>query len=206
MDINPNNVNDIDITKPVAEQVVPIYDEHGKLTREGMERVIKDGGSVMLGHRLVTRVDDLPSEAQLAQGDAVRAKAAAERIQAQIAALQADLAMVSADDAARKANQHPAYLPFPTMSDQEPGGGMVRGGLGTGDTAGLDGDASVEGTAAHAALEPERKAADERAKADEEAAAARAKAEEARKAAQEKIEAARARVAAQASTPKKDDK
>ena len=47
------------------------------LTRAEMEQVIKDGGSVMYGGRVLNRAEHLPSEAELAQGNPA-AEAAAE--------------------------------------------------------------------------------------------------------------------------------
>lgn len=59
----------------------------GTLTREQMARVIEDGGSVLHGGRLITRLEHLPTEADLAKGNPEREAAAAAALDAQIAAL-----------------------------------------------------------------------------------------------------------------------
>jgi hypothetical protein len=59
------------------------------LSRADMERVIKDGGSVLHRGILHTRVETLPTEADLAEGDPAREQAAREALDAQIAALTA---------------------------------------------------------------------------------------------------------------------
>ena len=64
------------------------------LSREAMERAIKEGGSVLYQGRTLTRLDELPAEAELAQGDAGREAAAREALDSQIAALLAQRALV----------------------------------------------------------------------------------------------------------------
>jgi hypothetical protein len=68
------------------------------LTREQMEQVIRNGGSVSYGVgqnvRHITRIEDLPSEAELSEGDEVRAQAALDQLnneQAQIEAKKQQL-------------------------------------------------------------------------------------------------------------------
>lgn len=46
-----------------------MYDKNGKMTRAGMEETIKAGGSVLHGGKLYTRVETLPTAADLAAGD-----------------------------------------------------------------------------------------------------------------------------------------
>lgn len=160
--ITPNNADEVVVTKPLTEQVAPIYDENGKLTREGMERVIKSGGSVMYGHRLITSIEDLPSEGQLVKGDQARMAALRARLEADRQRIDAEIATLGADEASRKADVHRGALPFPTMTDPGPGApDLRRGVLGEGDTAGLDGDASLAYTAAAAKAAEEQKAAEE---------------------------------------------
>jgi hypothetical protein len=65
------------------------------LTRKAMEDVIDGGGSVMIGHRIITSKDDLPSAAALTAG-ADDAAATADDLDAQIAALQAQRALLDA--------------------------------------------------------------------------------------------------------------
>lgn len=51
---------------PTAE---PERDSDHRLTRRGMEAVIRAGGSVMHNGRFVSRVEELPSQADLAKGN-----------------------------------------------------------------------------------------------------------------------------------------
>ncbi len=57
-----------------------------------MEAAIEEGGSVLYNGRIVASVDDLPSKAELARGDAEEEAAVAAEIDAQIAALEAQRA------------------------------------------------------------------------------------------------------------------
>jgi hypothetical protein len=63
------------------------------LTREQMEQVIRNGGSVSYGVgqnvRHITRIEDLPSEAELSEGDEVRAQAALDDLSNQQAQIEA---------------------------------------------------------------------------------------------------------------------
>jgi predicted HD phosphohydrolase len=59
------------------------------LTRNQMEEVIRSGGSVLHGGRLITRVEHLPTDADLAAGNPEQEALAAAALEAQIAALQA---------------------------------------------------------------------------------------------------------------------
>lgn len=63
------------------------------LTRQEMERIItEERGSVLVNGRIISKVSDLPSDADLAGNDPDRRAAVADSLQAQIAALQAQLA------------------------------------------------------------------------------------------------------------------
>jgi hypothetical protein len=66
------------------------------LSRDEMVKIIAGGGSVLHGGRIISREADLPSEADLAQGDPARAADVAADLQAQIAALQAQVAQLQA--------------------------------------------------------------------------------------------------------------
>lgn len=68
----------------------------GILTRNEMERVIAHGGSVLHGGRLITRVEDLPTDADLATGDPNRETQIANSLQQQIDRLQAQLERLQA--------------------------------------------------------------------------------------------------------------
>jgi hypothetical protein len=68
------------------------YDAKGKLTRAGAEQVIRSGGSVSFGGRVITSVDKLPSDAEFARGDAAAERAARARLEEQRRAIDAQLA------------------------------------------------------------------------------------------------------------------
>jgi hypothetical protein len=63
------------------------------LTRQQMEEIIRNGGSVSYGVgqnvRHITRIEDLPSEAELSEGDEVRAQAALDQLSNQQAEIEA---------------------------------------------------------------------------------------------------------------------
>ena len=99
-----------DATTPVAAPVVTATaailpsarfiqhrDKNGRLTRDGMEHVIRNGGSVFVDGRTdpVTDVTQLPTAAQLAKGDPVAEKAAAADLQRQMAELQRQMGDLS---------------------------------------------------------------------------------------------------------------
>lgn len=65
-----------------------------KLSRESMENIIRVGGSVMFEGRIITDVKLLPTEAELAQGDESRERAAIAQLQAQKNELERQLALL----------------------------------------------------------------------------------------------------------------
>jgi hypothetical protein len=67
----------------------PAQYQGGKLTRQGMESVIASGGSVMHGGKVITRIEHLPDEADLAQGDEQATQQALDGLAAQRAQLDA---------------------------------------------------------------------------------------------------------------------
>lgn len=68
----------------------------GKLTRAGMEHAIRAGGSVIHDGRVVSRIEDLPTEAQLAKGNTAAEDAALNNINRQRAELDAQEAQLKA--------------------------------------------------------------------------------------------------------------
>lgn len=66
------------------------------LTRAEMEQVIREGGSVKHGGRIISRLEHLPSDADLAKGDPAKEAKAAGDLQAQIDQLQQQLAGLQA--------------------------------------------------------------------------------------------------------------
>lgn len=57
-------------------------------TRAEMEQIIHEGGSVSVGGRVISRLEDLPSAAELAAGDPKAEAATIKDIDRQIAALE----------------------------------------------------------------------------------------------------------------------
>jgi hypothetical protein len=62
------------------------------LNRKQMEQAIAEGGSVLYEGQVITRAEDLPTEAALAKGDPAKEQAAAADLQARISAMEAELA------------------------------------------------------------------------------------------------------------------
>ena len=76
------------------------------LSRQDMERIIvEERGSVLVGGRIITKVDELPSEADLAGNDPVRRSSVREALTAQRAALEAQIAAL---DAPQEPERQPA--------------------------------------------------------------------------------------------------
>lgn len=83
----------------------PERDKRGQLTRAGMEAVVRRGGSVLHGGRIVTRVEDLPSAAELSQGDQAAEQAARASIDERQAALDRERAVLDQRRAADAAGR-----------------------------------------------------------------------------------------------------
>lgn len=79
------------IPRPADER-----DARGRLTRAGMEAVLRRGESLLLGDRVINRVEDLPDEADLAAGDEARTARAREALLAQKEAVEKQLAKLDA--------------------------------------------------------------------------------------------------------------
>jgi len=95
---------------------------NGKMTRAGMVRVIEAGGSVLHQGTHYGKVDDLPDEATLTEGDVAASAAATAAIDAQIANLTSQRSTIAGTHArnveaeARKAAEpdKPAMPPATT--------------------------------------------------------------------------------------------
>lgn len=99
---------------PSGTQVsgVVTRDPQGRLTRNGMELVIAQGGSVFHQGEAVDSLDLLPTEADLARGDETRVKEERARLLAHRATLDAELAKLAAPPApATAAPQQQAPAP-----------------------------------------------------------------------------------------------
>jgi hypothetical protein len=79
---------------PAPATVAGAHWADGKLTRAGMEQAIKDGGSVMYKGKILTSLDQLPSEADLAAGDSQRESQARENLLKQKDAIDKELAKI----------------------------------------------------------------------------------------------------------------
>ena len=161
-------------------------DESGMLTHEGMLSVLRAGGSVILNGSIITDPRNLPSEAQLAKGNAAKEAQARQNLDAQIARLQAEKAVLAAGPtpAVTTRSEIPTNdFGFPEGTQEQVGNRLE------GDTAGADGDRGDPNTPAgkaHAAQrEEESKAQAEGEEAAlkeaEEAAKAEAEAEDEQK-------------------------
>lgn len=81
------------------------------LSRDQMEQVIRSGGSVLHGGRLIGRVEQLPTDADLARGNPAQEALAAQALEAQIAALQAQYDRLTASKAPQTgASSNPDHL------------------------------------------------------------------------------------------------
>lgn len=90
------------------------------LTRDEMEAVVKSGGSVLYGGKTLSRVEHLPSAAELAQGDPAKEAAATADLQAQIAELQAQLAQLQPSAPAKASKKKPAATDPTDENDDTP--------------------------------------------------------------------------------------
>lgn len=88
------------------------------LTRQEMEQVITGGGSVLHEGRIHDRIDTLPDEADLAQGDEARTNAARDAIDSQIASLTAQRAKLDAPDTTTPAGQERTKKAKPAVSTE----------------------------------------------------------------------------------------
>ena len=76
----------------MAEQTTePKLHKDGVLTLDGMKATIQNGGMVLHGGKFITKVDDLPTAAELAKGDPKEEKRVAADLQQQMKDLQAQL-------------------------------------------------------------------------------------------------------------------
>jgi DNA uptake protein ComE-like DNA-binding protein len=64
------------------------------LTRTEMEKAIAEGGSVLVKGAIIARVEDLPTAAEIAQGDPAKEAAARQDLEAKVADLQSQLALL----------------------------------------------------------------------------------------------------------------
>jgi hypothetical protein len=87
---------------PTKDQEKAGLYRNGRMTRAGMVKVIEGGGSVMHEGVVYSKVDDLPDDATLNEGDEEGARQAQSAIDAQIAALGAQRAALDATAARAK--------------------------------------------------------------------------------------------------------
>lgn len=84
-------------------------DAQGRLTYEGAVGVLKSGGTVILdGTNHITRIEDLPSEAEFARGDADREAAVLEKLLSLQAHTEAQISLLSGGKAPVKDSGKPA--------------------------------------------------------------------------------------------------
>jgi hypothetical protein len=91
----PPHASDADNPPEADEfQAVVARSADGRLTRAGMENAIRTGGSVLHGGEVLTRVEDLPEDDQLAQSHQQQQQALAAQYDAQMAAIAAQKAQL----------------------------------------------------------------------------------------------------------------
>lgn len=83
--------------KDILKRDEPQFERNdaGKLTRAGMESVLQRGGSVLFNSRTISRLDQLPSEAEVAKGDADQERAARSRLKERQRALDEEMAILN---------------------------------------------------------------------------------------------------------------
>lgn len=81
--------------------------EKHSYSREQMAAIIQGGGSVLIGEKIVSRAEDLPTPAELAQGNAAQESQVRESLDAQIAALMAQKALLTPAALSNPAPQSP---------------------------------------------------------------------------------------------------
>jgi hypothetical protein len=90
-------------------------------SRAQLEQIIKSGGSVILNGRHIDRLEDLPSESELAVGDRERAQAAIRANDDQIATLTRERQKLKAQlDAAPNQPPAPETPPQPARAGDKP--------------------------------------------------------------------------------------
>ncbi len=69
-------------------------DEQGRHRRAEMEAIIKAGGSINTRGQIITKIAELPTDAELARGDSAREVEVAGSLQEQMAELQRQMALL----------------------------------------------------------------------------------------------------------------
>lgn len=118
---------------PLEQQV---YDENGKLTLDGMQKLLAADQSVLHNMSVLTHPSHLPNEAQMAKGDATKEAAARENLMRQRADIEAQIASIGQSERAHQSQQPVISVP----AHPDGSAGLGTGGYGEGDTAGADGD------------------------------------------------------------------
>jgi hypothetical protein len=100
--------------------VTPERDQNGNLTRAGYEAAIRAGGSATYKGRPVMRMEDIPSDAELSEGDEEASLNALASIEAQEARLKREKEMVqSRFKAAKSGPRAAAPRTVPTEEEAE---------------------------------------------------------------------------------------
>ena len=99
--------------------------DNGHFTRDGLEQIIRSGGSVSHGGVIIDRLEDLPPDAELAAGDVARLEAIREQQQESIRRLQEEQERVNAElerarAATAKAAAEKAAAPAPAAAATQP--------------------------------------------------------------------------------------
>ena len=93
------------------------------LTRPQMEKTIKEGGSVLHKGKVLARIEDLPTAAELAQGDQEKLRAELASVNRQIAALEGQRTALQDSLKASEPKSAEPKAPEPKASAEHAGGG-----------------------------------------------------------------------------------
>jgi hypothetical protein len=96
-----------------------LRDPDGNWTREGLEHAIRAGGSVMHHGTIVERLEDLPTEEELAASNAQRLDAKAARIGAEMAKMSVELAKTQADKTGAEEGAKSSWKEFSARARDE---------------------------------------------------------------------------------------
>lgn len=106
------------------------------LSRQEMERIIvQERGSVLYKGRIISRVEEIPSDAELAEGDPEREAAVRDALDAQIAALTAQRDRLGTPAAPTFASPPPRQSSTTGDVDQQGGAAATAGEQGGGGTS-----------------------------------------------------------------------
>ncbi len=105
--LNPHAIPTIPDSPMIDPRAVPAAKApsdfvKGRIDRSSAEKIIKRGESVSFNGRVISHVDDLPTEAELAAGDEDRERQAEAHLRQRRVAIDAEEATITQSRASRK--------------------------------------------------------------------------------------------------------